>query len=127
MFKNILLIGLGGFAGSVARYFVSKINLHWEVFSIPLGTLIVNLAGSFLLGILIGLSEKSQLLNTEMRLLLMVGLCGGFTTFSTFAGENLMFMRNGQFFPMILYTSVSIIFGFLSVYFGFISSKLFFS
>jgi len=123
MIKHILLIGLGGFAGSVARYFVSKLNLHWEVFSIPMGTLMVNLAGSFLLGILIGLSEKTQLLNTEMRLLLMVGLCGGFTTFSAFAGENLMFMRNGQFFSMILYTSVSIIFGFLLVYLGFILSK----
>ncbi len=123
MIKHILLIGLGGFAGSVARYFVSKLNLHWDVFSIPMGTLMVNLAGSFLLGILIGLSEKTQLLNTEMRLLLMVGLCGGFTTFSSFAGENLMFMRNGQFFFMMLYTSISIFFGFLLVYLGFILSK----
>ena len=112
MIKNILLIGFGGFAGSVARYFVSKINLHIDFLSIPVGTLIVNVAGSLLLGLLIGLSERSTLITNELRLALMIGLCGGFTTFSSFAGENLMLLRNGQFLSILLYTGLSVILGF---------------
>ena len=55
MIKNILLIGFGGFVGSVARYFVSKLNLHVDILSIPVGTLIVNVVGSLLIGFLIGI------------------------------------------------------------------------
>jgi CrcB protein len=92
--------------------------------SIPFGTLLVNVAGSFLIGILVGISEKSPLLNVELRMLLMVGLCGGFTTFSSFSGENLMLMRNGQYLSLLLYTGMSILFGFAAVYFGYLSTKL---
>jgi len=124
MIKNILLIGLGGFAGSIARYFVSKLNNHIELLSIPVGTLLVNIIGSFLIGFLVGISEKSPVLTVELRMFLMVGLCGGFTTFSSFTGENLMLMRNGQFFSLFLYTGLSILLGFTAVYFGYISTKL---
>lgn len=122
--KHLLLIGFGGFIGSIARYFVSRINLSVDFFSIPLGTLLVNVFGSLLLGFLTGIAEKSVLLNVELRLFLMIGLCGGFTTFSSFSGENLMLMRNGQFGIVLLYTSLSIFFGFLAVYLGYISTKL---
>jgi len=124
MLKNVLLIGLGGFIGSIARYFVSKLNNHLEWLSIPVGTLVVNVIGSFLIGFLIGISEKSPILTVELRMFLMVGLCGGFTTFSSFTGENLMLMRNGQFLPLFLYTGLSILLGFTAVYFGYISTKL---
>ena len=87
MLKNLLLIGLGGFAGSIARYLVSRLNTHVEWFSIPIGTLTVNVVGSLLIGFLIGISEKSPILTVELRMFLMVGLCGGFTTFSSFTGE----------------------------------------
>lgn len=118
------MIGLGGFAGSVARFFVSKLNTRVEWLSIPVGTLTVNVAGSFLIGFLIGISERSPILTVEWRMFLMVGLCGGFTTFSSFSGENLMLMRNGQFFPVLLYTGLSILLGFTAVYLGYISTKL---
>ena len=118
--KEILLVGLGGFAGSVARYLVSKLNITWQVFAIPLGTLTVNVLGSLIIGILVGLSVKSNLVSTELRLLLMVGFCGGFTTFSSFTNENLMLMQNGQFLTVILYTILSVILGFLAVYLGYI-------
>ncbi len=124
MIKQILLIGAGGFIGSVARYFVSRLNLHIDLFSIPVGTLVVNVAGSFLIGFLVGISEKSTLLTADLRMLLMVGLCGGFTTFSTFAGENLALMQNGQVMAVLLYTALSIILGFTAVYIGFVSSNL---
>ncbi|MEN8158375.1 MAG: fluoride efflux transporter CrcB [Bacteroidota bacterium] len=124
MLKQIILIGLGGFVGSVARFFVSKLNTHVEWFSIPIGTLTVNVVGSLLIGFLIGISEKSPILTVELRMFLMVGLCGGFTTFSSFSGENLMMMRNGQFFSLFLYTGLSILLGFTAVYFGYLSTKL---
>ena len=124
MFKQLLLIGLGGFVGSVARFLVSKLNTRVDWFSIPIGTLTVNVVGSLLIGFLIGISEKSPVLTVEWRMFLMVGLCGGFTTFSSFSGENLMLMRNGQFLPLFLYTGLSILLGFTAVYLGYISTKL---
>lgn len=124
MLKQLILIGTGGFVGSVARYLVSRLGSRIEWFSIPVGTLVVNVAGSLLIGILIGISEKSPILTVEWRMLLMVGLCGGFTTFSTFSGENLMLLRNGQVFSLLLYTGLSIILGFTAVYLGYISTKL---
>lgn len=90
MIKNVLLIGLGGFIGSIERYFVSMLNMSVSFFSIPVGTLIVNVSGSFIIGFLMGIAEKSSILTAEWRMFLMVGLCGGFTTFSTFAAESLM-------------------------------------
>jgi CrcB protein len=122
--KHLLLIGAGGFAGSIARYLVSRLNNHVDWFSIPVGTLLVNVAGSFLIGILTGISERSPVMTVELRMLLMVGLCGGFTTFSTFTGENLMLMRNGQFLPLFLYTGLSVLLGFAAVYFGYVTTKL---
>jgi CrcB protein len=110
--------------GSVARFLVSKLNTRIDWLSIPIGTLTVNVIGSFLIGFLIGISEKSPVLTVELRMFLMVGLCGGFTTFSSFSGENLMLMRNGQFLPLFLYTSLSLLLGFAAVYFGYISTKL---
>ena len=122
--KNLLLIGLGGFIGSIARFLVSKLNNRVDWLSIPIGTLTVNVIGSFLIGFLIGISEKSPILTVELRMFLMVGLAGGFTTFSSFSGENLMLMRNGQFLPLFLYTGLSILLGFAAVYLGYISTKL---
>ena len=123
MIKNLLLIGAGGFIGSVARYLISRLNTHVDWFSIPVGTLLVNILGSLLIGFLIGIAEKSQIMTLELRMFLMVGLCGGFTTFSSFTGENLMLMRNGQFLPLFLYTGLSILLGFTAVYFGYISTR----
>jgi CrcB protein len=124
MFKQILLIGFGGFVGSVARYYVSKLNLSFDVLSIPLGTLLVNVTGSFILGFLTGVVVKSPILTVEWRQFLMVGVCGGFTTFSTFANENLSLLHSGQFFSIVLYTSLSIILGFSAVYLGYVISNL---
>jgi CrcB protein len=122
--KHLLLVGLGGFIGSVARFLVSKLNLSWHFFSIPMGTLTVNVLGSFIIGILVGISAKSDLISTDLRLFLMVGFCGGFTTFSSFSSENLMLMQNGQVFTVLIYTSLSILLGFLAVYLGYIFTNL---
>jgi len=122
--KQLLIVGLGGFIGSIARFLVSKLNLYWHFLSIPMGTLTVNIVGSFAIGILAGLSAKSEILTPDLRLFLMVGICGGFTTFSSFSNENLMLMQNGQFFSALLYTGFSILFGFTAVYLGYLTTNL---
>ena len=122
--KHLLLVGLGGFIGSVARFLVSKLNLSWHFLSIPMGTLTVNVLGSFIIGILVGISVKSDLISTDLRVFLMVGFCGGFTTFSSFSSENLMLMQNGQVVTVLIYTALSILLGFLAVYLGYIFTNL---
>ena len=124
MIKNLLLIGLGGFVGSIARYMISKLNLYVDFFAIPVGTLTVNVLGSFIIGFLTGVAEKSPILTVELRMLLMVGLCGGFSTFSSFTNENLMLLHNGQFLSVFLYTGLSVFLGFVAVYFGYIITNL---
>ena len=119
MIKNIFLVGIGGFLGSIARYSISFLNLSVNFFSIPLGTLLVNITGSLIIGFLTGVSAKSALLTSEWRLFLMVGICGGFTTFSSFTNENLILIHNGQIVTVFIYTALSIILGFLAVYLGY--------
>jgi CrcB protein len=124
MFKTILLVGSGGFIGSVLRYYISKIIQDSSFASFPSGTLSVNVIGSLIIGFLIGLALKNPSFSLEWRLILMVGFCGGFTTFSTFTSENLKLIQDGQFFYVFLYTGLSILLGFLAVYFGYVFSKL---
>lgn len=124
MIRNLLLIGAGGFIGSVARYLVSKLNITVSLFAIPVGTLLVNIIGSFLIGLFIGISDKSTLLNTGWRMFLMVGLCGGFTTFSTFTGESLVLLHNGQYASLFVYTGLSLLLGFTAVFLGYASTNI---
>ncbi len=118
------MIGLGGFIGSVSSYFVSKLNLSIDILSIPVGTLLVNIIGSFLIGFLAGIADKSAILTVEWRMFLMVGLCGGFTTFSTFTSENLMLLHSGQIASVLLYTGLSVTLGFVAVFLGYVTSNL---
>jgi len=122
--KQLLIVGLGGAIGSIARFLVSKLNLHWHFLSIPMGTLTVNVLGSLLIGFIAGVSARTEIISPSMRLFLMVGICGGFTTFSSFTNENLTLMQNGQFLSVLLYTGFSIFFGFLAVYLGYVASNL---
>jgi len=122
--RQLFIIGLGGFIGTIARFGVSKLNLCWHFLSIPMGTLTVNIVGSLVIGFLAGISGKSEILSTDLRLFLMVGVCGGFTTFSSFTNENLMLMQNGQFGTAFIYTVSSVLFGFMAVYLGYISTNL---
>ena len=124
MIKQVMLIGIGGFIGSVARFYVSKLNLSIDFYSVPVGTLTVNIIGSLIIGLLAGIADKSPILTADLRLFLMVGLCGGFTTFSSFSNENLTLMHSGQFTSVFLYTGLSVFLGFIAVYLGYMSSNL---
>jgi fluoride exporter len=118
MFRLLLIIGSGSFIGGIARFLISRYVQNHALSAFPFGTLLVNLAGCFLIGIFYGLSERGNLMNSELRMFLTVGFCGGFTTFSTFANENISLLREGDFFYFALYTSLSIFFGLLATYMG---------
>ena len=97
--KALLLVGAGGFAGSALRYLISRLMLPWAVSSgFPFSTLTVNVAGSLLIGALMGLG-----LSGGWALLCIVGFCGGFTTFSTFSLEPVTLLRAGSYLPAALY------------------------
>lgn len=125
MFRILLIIGAGGFLGSVSRYLLSRYVQQAVLSPFPYGTFWVNIAGCFLIGLFYGLSERSGLMSDDLRLFLTVGFCGGFTTFSTFANENLTFLRDGAFLYFAAYTSLSVFLGLAAVYFGNLATKLF--
>ena len=122
--RQLLLVGFGGFLGSIARYLVAKLNLTWNFHGIPMGTLTVNILGSILIGFFLGIFVNSDLLNTNLKLFLVVGFCGGFTTFSSFTNENFILLQNGQFLTAFAYITGSVLVGILSVYIGYLISNL---
>jgi CrcB protein len=121
MIKQLILVGLGGGIGSIMRFLVSKIPFAQSSF--PWATFIVNITGCFLIGLLIGLSVRYRFLDADMRLLLVTGFCGGFTTFSTFSAENVYLYQSGNYLPLAFYVLLSIIAGFAAVFLGLALSK----
>lgn len=119
MLKMILLAGSGSFIGGVLRYLTQLMFSKFYSGSIPMGTLVVNIIGSFLIGVIFALSEKSDIISQETKIFLAVGICGGFTTFSSFSIENLFLLRDGQYFQMILYTLLSVFLGLSATFTGF--------
>jgi len=122
--KTLLMIGSGGFIGSIARYIVSKYFQNLFLSAYPWGTFVVNMLGCLLIGFLYGIFTRSGYLSAEWRLFLTVGFCGGFTTFSTFANENFLLIRESDFYYFLLYTGLSIFLGIASVYIGNIITKI---
>jgi CrcB protein len=124
MVNNILLVGLGGGAGSILRYLCQRwINETYQ-HNFPLATFLVNISGCLLIGILYAFAERSQVLTPQVRLLLVTGFCGGFTTFSTFAFENMTLLRSGDYLYFILYAIGSVVAGILAVFLGAFIIKL---
>lgn len=122
MIKQLILVGLGGGAGSIMRFFVSRISFTHGFF--PWATFIINTIGCLIIGLLIGLSVKYQFLDANMKLLLITGFCGGFTTFSAFSAENVHLYQAGSYFVLALYVLLSVIIGFAAVFGGLALSRL---
>ncbi len=124
MIKTIFLVGTGGFFGSVSRFLASRFMQNYFPSAFPFGTFFVNITGCFFIGLIYGFSERSSLLTSNWKLFLAVGFCGGFTTFSTFANENLALLRDGEFFHFILYTSLSVFLGIAATFIGVLITKI---
>lgn len=118
MIRTLLIVALGGGIGSALRFWVSKIVAENAGGTFPYPTLAVNIIGCLLIGIFYGLAARGSI-GGDTKMLLATGLCGGFTTFSTFCNENLTLMRNGHAATTLLYTGGSIAIGFIAVAAGY--------
>ncbi|WP_340112904.1 fluoride efflux transporter CrcB [Maribellus mangrovi] len=126
MLRTLFIVGVGGFIGSVMRYLVQLFVERDMSSTFPWGTFVANIAGSFIIGAVFALAQKGNLLSAEWRLFLAVGICGGFTTFSSFAYNNLTMLREGVYGQFILNVGGSLVFGLLAVYLGMIAVKAIF-
>lgn len=123
MIKNLILVFIGGGLGSSLRYIISKYLNASSL--LPYGTFLVNILGSLILGVVLGYAIRTNTLNNSSNLILGVGFCGGFTTFSTFSFENYSLIRSGDYLSFSVYFFGSLILGILAVLVGILISKLF--
>ncbi|WP_297333878.1 fluoride efflux transporter CrcB [Flavobacterium sp.] len=123
MLKSILLVGVGGAAGSMLRYLTALLVNRYANSHFPWATFTVNVLGCFLIGLLFGLLDKQQIANQNIRLLLITGFCGGYTTFSAFSIENLSLLQGQNSLVAFAYMAASIIAGLAAVWLGLIIAR----
>ncbi|HET7119532.1 MAG TPA: fluoride efflux transporter CrcB [Hanamia sp.] len=125
MYRYLIYVIIGSSIGGAARYLSQEFVQKNFPSYIPFGTLSVNIVGSFIIGIIYALAEKSKI-SAEVRILIATGFCGGFTTFSSFAFENIKLLQDGEFFNTALYVVLSLAIGFVAVYLGILFTRLIF-
>ena len=124
MMKAILLVGLGGGVGSILRYLTSVVVAKYLQSVFPLATFLVNVLGCLIIGVLIGLFDRHQLVNPYLRFLFITGFCGGFTTFSAFAAENINLFNSGYSLTAFLYIGTSIFVSLFAVWLGMLLARM---
>lgn len=107
----------------MARYLLAKVG-NTSSTGIPYGTFAANIIGSFLIGLIMGWALKQDAISTNTTLLLATGFCGGFTTFSTFAYENQLLLKSGDFLTFAIYTIASFVLGIAAVFIGIWLAKI---
>lgn len=112
-----LLVGIGGFIGSVLRYLIGLLPIKPDN-GFPVKTLFINICGAFIISIIVAIAAKNKSLNPNLILMLKVGVCGGFTTFSTFAYETAELMQKGNVMTAVSYALLSVVLGVLVIYFA---------
>ena len=115
---NIICVGCGGFLGAISRYIISIYTSKQFLFKIPLGTLIVNVLGGFLIGLVMELTIKSNFISPQLKLFLTTGIMGGLTTFSTFSYETIVLIKEGNILLAILNILLNLILSLLGVVLG---------
>ncbi|MBS1542445.1 MAG: fluoride efflux transporter CrcB [Bacteroidetes bacterium] len=123
MSRIFLLVGIGGFLGSAARYYSQQFLAKSIPSVLPYGTLAVNIIGCFLIGIIYGLSSRGNVLSPDWRIFLATGFCGGFTTFSAFSYESISLMQDGEYLYLSIYIAASVLFGLAATYLGILLIK----
>lgn len=118
MTKAIVLVGLGGGIGSVLRYLVSVVVTKYFQTAFPLATFVSNFVGCLIIGVLLGVFERQQISSPDLKLLFITGFCGGYTTFSAFAAENVSLFQSGNSFTALLYIFGSVLLGLFAVWIG---------
>ncbi len=124
MIRTLILVGIGGGVGSILRYLTTLVAAKCFQIVFPLGTFIVNILGCLLMGIFLGILDKQIVANPDFKHLLIIGLCGGYTTFSAFASENSILFQSGNSFTAIIYMALSIFVGLFALWVGFSIIKL---
>lgn len=124
MNRTIILIGIGGLLGSIARYLAASFFTKALPSTFPYGTFIVNIVGCLLIGIFYGLSERYDWFSPDLRLLLATGFCGGFTTFSSFAYENISLLQTSEYLTFASYSIGSFAVGLLAAFGGLALTKI---
>jgi CrcB protein len=115
---NILIVGIGGFLGAIARYGLSGLVHRYAGAAFPYGTLVVNVSGCLGIGVVMYLTEDRMVLGPAARLFLGLGILGGFTTFSSFGYETLELMRGGEFRSALLSVAGNVVLGLAAVWLG---------
>ena len=123
MIRTILLVALGGGIGSAFRYLTAIFVNKYFSGNFPLATFITNVLGCFLIGILMGYVLKNHMENAAIRWFLLVGFCGGYTTFSAFAFENVNLIQTQQYFTAFGYIALSVLVGLAAVFAGLLASR----
>ena len=125
MIKSLLLVFIGGGLGSILRYSMSLFIQRYYNDSLPIATFLANFFGCLLIGVVIALLGRSVQLQQEIKLLLITGFCGGFTTFSAFASENIQLIQAGQINTALVYILLSVALCLIAVWCGLMLAMLF--
>ena len=123
MVKSVIIASVGGFIGTALRYTLSRFIQDNLATSFPWATFSINILGSLLIGLIFGFSEKGNFLSSDVRLFLTVGICGGFTTFSSFSNDAFLLVRDKEWYLFSLYASLSFFLCITAVFLGRIISK----